>query len=100
MVGAFHQLREGRGFSQSVPVLLWCRLLSHKSYLAKPQEENGTKQNIHLWRDFPGGPVVGTPCFHYRGHGFYPSWGTRIPNAVGSGQKIKIEIEAKKKKNP
>ena len=23
-------------------------------------------------RDFPGGPVVKTPCFHFRGHGFDP----------------------------
>ena len=23
-------------------------------------------------RDFPGGPVVGTPCFHCRGRGFKP----------------------------
>ena len=23
-------------------------------------------------RDFPGGPAVGTPCFHCRGHGFDP----------------------------
>ena len=25
----------------------------------------------HFW-DFPGGPVVKTPCFHCRGHGFDP----------------------------
>ena len=24
-----------------------------------------------LWQ-FPGGPVVKTPCFHSRGHGFHP----------------------------
>ena len=23
-------------------------------------------------RDFPGGPLVKTPCFHCRGHGFNP----------------------------
>ena len=26
----------------------------------------------NMGRDFPGGPVVKTPCFHYRGHGFDP----------------------------
>ena len=26
-------------------------------------------------RDFPGGPVVKTPCFHCRGHRFHPSLG-------------------------
>ena len=35
-----------------------------------------------LW-DFPGGPVVKTPCFHCRGHGFHPR---------------KLKILAKKKK--
>ena len=25
--------------------------------------------------DFPGGPVVKTPHFHGRGHGFDPWWG-------------------------
>ena len=37
--------------------------------------------------DFPGGPVVRTPCFHCRGNGF--DWGTRIPHAVWHGQKKK-----------
>ena len=27
---------------------------------------------IRKGRGFPGSPVVKTPCFHYRGHGFYP----------------------------
>ena len=25
--------------------------------------------------DFPGGPVVKTPCFQFRGRGFDPWWG-------------------------
>ena len=28
--------------------------------------------NNKCWWDFPGGPVVKTPCFHCRGHGFNP----------------------------
>ena len=27
------------------------------------------------YRDFPGGPMVRTPCFHCRGQGFHPWWG-------------------------
>ena len=33
-------------------------------------------------RDFPGGPVVKTPHFRCRGHGFSPWWGTEIPHAT------------------
>ena len=29
-------------------------------------------KNKMLSRDFPGGPVVKTPCFHCRGHWFDP----------------------------
>ena len=32
-----------------------------------------------LPRDFPGGPVVRTPCFHCRGHGFHPWSGSEDP---------------------
>ena len=30
--------------------------------------------------EFPGSPVVRTPCFHCRGHGLIPGWGTKIPH--------------------
>ena len=42
------------------------------------------KQHI----DFPGSPVVKTPCFHCRGHGFHSRQGTNMLHCV-----------AKKKKN-
>ena len=32
-----------------------------------------------LFQDFPGGPVVKTPCFHCSGYGFDPSWGKKDP---------------------
>ena len=32
-------------------------------------------------QDFPGTPVVKTPSFHCRGHGFDP-WSGKIPHAV------------------
>ena len=38
-------------------------------------------------REFPGGPVVRTLCFHCRGHGFDP-W-TKIPHAPWHGQEKK-----------
>ena len=40
--------------------------------------------------DFPGGPVVKTPCFHCMGHRFdLPGRGTKILHAAGHGQKDK-----------
>ena len=33
-------------------------------------------KNLPKW-DFPGGPVVKTPCFHCRGHRFGPGGGTK-----------------------
>ena len=37
-------------------------------------------------QDFPGGPVIKTPCFHCRGMGLISGWGTKIPHAVPCGQ--------------
>ena len=41
------------------------------------------------FRDLPSGPVVNTPRFHYRGRGFHPGHGTKIPHATRRGQKKK-----------
>ena len=35
----------------------------------------------------PGGPVVRTPCFHCRGLGSIPAWGTKISQTTQYGQK-------------
>ena len=35
-----------------------------------------------LMREFPGSPVVRTPCFHWRGMGSAPGHGTRILHAT------------------
>ena len=35
----------------------------------------GTALKCRLSYDFPGGPVVKTPCFQCRGHEFNPSLG-------------------------
>ena len=32
--------------------------------------------------DFPGGPVDKIPCFHGRGTGSIPGWGTKVPHEV------------------
>ena len=44
---------------------------------------------FHLWLskwpwswDFPGGPVVRTPCFQFRGTGSILGWGSKIPHAL------------------
>ena len=41
--------------------------------------------------DFPGSPVVKTPCFHCRGKGSIPGWGTKLLHAV---------VQPKEKKTP
>ena len=35
-----------------------------------------------MLREFPGGPVVRTRCFHCGGPGSIPGWGTKIPQAT------------------
>ena len=39
------------------------------------------------FEDFPGGPVVETPCFPCEGVGSIPGWGTRRAHAEWHGQK-------------
>ena len=41
--------------------------------------------------DFPGGPVVKTPHFQCRGHGFHPE--TEIPTCHAMAKKEKTEKE-------
>ena len=38
---------------------------------------------------FPGSPVVRSPDFHCREHGFNPCWGTKIPHGAQSAAKRK-----------
>ena len=40
--------------------------------------KNTNKQKKNF-REFPGGPVVRTWCFHCQGLGSIPGWGTKIP---------------------
>ena len=37
-------------------------------------------------RDFPGSPVVKTPCFQYKGCNLIPGWGIKIPHTTWCGQ--------------
>ena len=50
--------------------------------------------------EFPGGPVVRTPCFDCGGMGSIPGQGTKIPHATWHGQKQtkKRTKERKKRK--
>ena len=40
-------------------------------------------------REFSGGPMVKTPCFQHRGHGFNPYLGPKIPHATWPKSKKK-----------
>ena len=40
------------------------------------------------WRDFPGGPVIKTPCFHCRDTGSIPGQGAKIPHDKLHNRKI------------
>ena len=42
-------------------------------------------KNFVHW-DFPGGPLVKTPCSQCRGMGSIPGWRTKIPHALWCGQ--------------
>ena len=46
--------------------------------------------NLLFWKyflDFPGSPVVKTPCFHFKGTGSIPGWGTKILHATWHSHK-------------
>ena len=44
-------------------------------------------QMIEKDNDFPGGPVVKTPCCTAGDEGLIPSWGTKIPHSTGAWPK-------------
>ena len=46
-------------------------------------------------REFPGGPVVMTWCFHCRGPGSIPGQGTEIPEAAWCSQNKKYNNNKK-----
>ena len=46
-------------------------------------------------RDFPGDPVVKTPRFHCKGHGFDAWWGNQDPTCCVVQQKKKKERKRK-----
>ena len=48
-------------------------------------------------QDFPGSPVVKTPCFYCQGHGFDPWLEWRFPYAMQHGQKKKKNQNTKTK---
>ena len=52
--------------------------------LCDPKYSNGTVKNHS--REFPGGPVVGTPCFHCSG-----AWAQSLVGELRSGMTEKIK---------
>ena len=48
--------------------------------------------------DFPGGPVVRTPCFHCRRHGFNPWWGhsSHMPRSAAKKKKRNSDFTVEK----
>ena len=86
-------------FSKGFP---WPRDATHVScmdrlilYHCSTWEPRGWKgeSKIQLLEDFPGDPVVKTPCCQCRGEGSIPYQGIRIPHASGHGQKNFKEIK-------
>ena len=47
------------------------------------------KKNFFLTRDFPGGPVLKTLCFHVGGVGSIPVWKTKISHTAWCSQNLK-----------
>ena len=45
-----------------------------------------------IYWEFPGNPVVGTPCFHCRSTGSIPGLGTKIPHAKTKQNKTPNKI--------
>ena len=52
-----------------------------------------TLRNYQWVGSFPGSPVAGTLCFHCRGMGSTPGWGTKISHAAPCSQKKKKKLE-------
>ena len=55
-------------------------------------ERSVASKAISFW-DLPGGPVIKSPCFQCRGHGFSPGGGTKILHAVQWGKKKKLKSQ-------
>ena len=51
------------------------------TYMLHSGEYSTVFENI-IFRDFPGGPAVGTPSFHCQGCGFYPLLGNWDPGYI------------------
>ena len=66
----------------------WWR--SHRHHHFSP-EESGREHFFKVLKmpvvGLLGGPVVKTPCFHRRGTGSIPGWGTQIPYGAAAQQK-------------
>ena len=67
---------------------------SHRTIIDKQENRLNVARSLQEKpKDFPGGPVLKTLCFHCRTLSSILDWGTEIANAVGMAKK-------KKKKEP
>ena len=62
-------------FIQTLNLFLLCNILA-----VWPQTEITNIKYPHM--DFPGGPLVSTPCFQHRGHGFNPTCCEAWPEVI------------------
>ena len=51
----------------------------------KMEKADLTEKNTLFW-DFPGGPVLQTWCFHYRGDPFHPTLRSLTPHGTAKKQ--------------
>ena len=71
--------------------LQYCKIISLQLKKQKPNKSNNNNNNKSVFWDLPGSPVVKTLCFQSRGMGLIPGQGTKVPNAVWCGHKVKIK---------
>ena len=72
------QLRSPRATTKT-----WC------NQIKKKKRKNKKQKQVTVLREFPGGPVVRTWCFHCQDPGLIPGQGTKIQQASWCGEKTK-----------
>ena len=83
----FEHLVRARHFSNMFSELISCRCSKYKKQFGMVQREQNLDQKNIGMREFPGGQVVKTQCFHCHSLRSVPGWGTKILQAAWCGQK-------------
>ena len=73
-------------YTLRVNFMAW-ELCVNKAVILKQEGKKGILETILHGNS--SGPVIRTPCFHRRGHGFDPWWGNLDPTCHRHGQKKK-----------